>query len=60
MGFDPKDCSPRNQNTQTSIFKYAGRKGAEFETRGRFTKGESGRIFLLVNMFYPERMGSGN
>jgi len=51
-GLDPKDCSQETPNTQTSLFKYADGKALEFETRGRYTNGESSMGIEIGNMFY--------
>ncbi len=51
-GIDPKECSQETPNTQTSVFKYADGKILEFETRGRFTNGESKLDIKIGNMFY--------
>jgi predicted dehydrogenase len=51
-GIDPKDCSQETPNTQTSLFKYADGKALEFETRGRYTNGESSMGIEIGNMFY--------
>ena len=52
FGIDPKECAQETPNTQTSLFKYADGKILEFETRGRFTNGESGLEIRIGNMFY--------
>jgi len=52
FGINPKECSQETPNTQTSIFNYADGKVLEFETRGRFTNGESGLDIKIGNMFY--------
>ena len=40
-GIDPDECAQETPNTQSSIFKYRDGKILEFETRGRYTNGES-------------------
>jgi predicted dehydrogenase len=52
FGIDPKECSQETPNTQTSVFKYADGKILEFETRGRYTHGESSMDIKIGNMFY--------
>ncbi len=51
-GISPKECSQETPNTQTSLFTYNDGKVLEFETRGRFTHGESGLDIKIGNMFY--------
>jgi len=51
-GISPKECSQETPNTQTSLFTYSDGKVLEFETRGRFTHGESGLDIKIGNMFY--------
>jgi predicted dehydrogenase len=51
-GINPKECSQETPNTQTSLFTYNDGKVLEFETRGRFTHGESGLDIKIGNMFY--------
>ena len=51
-GIDPRECAQETPNTQTSLFKYSDGKVLEFETRGRFTHGESSLNILIGNMFY--------
>jgi predicted dehydrogenase len=51
-GVSPKECSQETPNTQTSLFTYNDGKVLEFETRGRFTHGESGLDIKIGNMFY--------
>ncbi|MCX6225174.1 MAG: Gfo/Idh/MocA family oxidoreductase [Bacteroidia bacterium] len=52
FGIDPKECEQETPNTQTSLFKYKDGKILEFETRGRYTNGESGLGTRVGNMFY--------
>ncbi|MEN2283076.1 Gfo/Idh/MocA family oxidoreductase [Algoriphagus sp. SE2] len=51
-GISPEECSQETPNTQTSVFKYADGKTLEFETRGRYTNGESSLGIKIGNMFY--------
>jgi predicted dehydrogenase len=51
-GMTPQECSQETPNTQTSIFKYADGKVLEFETRGRYTNGESHLGIHIGNIFY--------
>jgi len=51
-GINPQECSQETPNTQTSIFKYQDGKVLEFETRGRFSNGESGLGIEIGNIFY--------
>ncbi len=51
-GISPKECSQETPNTQTSLFTYEDGKVLEFETRGRFTHGESSLDIKIGNMFY--------
>lgn len=52
FGIDPAECAQETPNTQTSIFKYNDGKILEFETRGRYTNGESGLGIRIGNIFY--------
>lgn len=52
FGISPEECSQETPNTQTSSFTYSDGKILEFETRGRFTNGESGLNIHIGNMFY--------
>jgi predicted dehydrogenase len=52
FGIDPKDCDQETPNTQSSILKYADGKIIEFETRGRFSNGESSLNTSIGNIFY--------
>jgi predicted dehydrogenase len=52
FGIDPKECAQETPNTQTSLFKYNDGKILEFETRGRYTNGESSLGIRIGNMFY--------
>ncbi|MEX2512794.1 MAG: Gfo/Idh/MocA family oxidoreductase [Cyclobacteriaceae bacterium] len=51
-GISPSECSQETPNTQTSVFKYDDGKMLEFETRGRYTNGESSLGISIGNMFY--------
>jgi len=51
-GISPEECSQETPNTQTSIFKYSDGKTLEFETRGRYTNGESNLGIKIGNIFY--------
>lgn len=51
-GIDPKECAQETPNTQTSLFTYEDGKVLEFETRGRYTNGESSLDIKIGNMFY--------
>ena len=51
-GISPKECSQETPNTQTSLFTYDDGKVLEFETRGRYTHGESSLNIKIGNMFY--------
>lgn len=51
-GMTPSECSQETPNTQTSVFKYSDGKVLEFETRGRYTNGESSLGIQIGNMFY--------
>ena len=51
-GIDPKECAQETPNTQSSIFKYEDGKMLEFETRGRYSNGESSLDIRIGNMFY--------
>ncbi len=51
-GIDPDECEQETPNTQASLFKYRDGKILEFETRGRFTNGESSLDVRIGNLFY--------
>lgn len=51
-GIDPDECSQETPNTQSSLFKYGDGKMLEFETRGRYSNGESSLGIRIGNMFY--------
>ena len=51
-GFGPEECSQETPNTQLSVFKYSDGKMLEFETRGRYSNGESSQDIRVGNMFY--------
>ena len=52
FGIDHDECAQETPNTQSSVFKYSDGKILEFETRGRFTNGESSLDVKVGNMFY--------
>jgi len=52
FGIKPEECSQETPNTQASVFKYRDGKILEFETRGRYTNGESSLDIRIGNMFY--------
>ncbi|MDD4107894.1 MAG: Gfo/Idh/MocA family oxidoreductase [Prolixibacteraceae bacterium] len=51
-GIDPDECAQETPNTQASLFKYADGKMLEFETRGRYSNGESSLEVRVGNLFY--------
>ncbi|MEJ7691504.1 Gfo/Idh/MocA family oxidoreductase [Daejeonella sp.] len=51
-GFSPQECSQETPNTQLSVFKYSDGKMLEFETRGRYSNGESSHDIRVGNIFY--------
>jgi predicted dehydrogenase len=51
-GINPAECAQETPNTQASMFKYKDGKILEFETRGRYTNGESSLGINIGNMFY--------
>ena len=51
-GINPAECEQETPNTQTSLFKYKDGKMLEFETRGRYTNGESSMDIRIGNTFY--------
>ncbi|SFT48400.1 Predicted dehydrogenase [Algoriphagus locisalis] len=51
-GIDPSECFQETPNTQSSVFKYADGTMLEFETRGRYTNGESSLGIHIGNVFY--------
>lgn len=51
-GINKGECSQETPNTQTSLFTYDDGKVLEFETRGRFTNGESSLNIKIGNIFY--------
>lgn len=51
-GINPEECAQQTPNTQTSIFKYDDGKMLEFETRGRYSNGESSLGIRVGNIFY--------
>lgn len=52
FGIDPKECAQETPNTQMSVLKYADGKIIEFETRGRYSNGESSLNISIGNVFY--------
>ncbi|HRE51139.1 MAG TPA: Gfo/Idh/MocA family oxidoreductase [Flavitalea sp.] len=51
-GIDPKECAQETPNTQTSLFTYEDGKTLEFETRGRYSNGESSLDIRVGNLFF--------
>lgn len=51
-GIDPKECAQETPNTQMSLFTYEDGKTLEFETRGRYSNGESSLDIRVGNIFY--------
>lgn len=51
-GINPQECAQETPNTQISIAKYADGKILEFETRGRYSNGESSLGISIGNIFY--------
>ena len=51
-GIDPKECAQETPNTLACTFKYNDGKMLEFETRGRYTNGESSLDTRIGNIFY--------
>ncbi len=51
-GMTSQECSQETPNTQTSVFTYQDGKILEFETRGRYSNGESGLGIEIGNIFY--------
>lgn len=52
FGISPDECSQNTPNTQTSVFEYEDGKILEFETRGRYTHGDSNSRIKIGNTFY--------
>jgi predicted dehydrogenase len=52
FGIDPDECAQQTPNTQASLFKYRDGKILEFETRGRYSNGESSLDIRIGNMFF--------
>ncbi|SIR11336.1 Gfo/Idh/MocA family protein [Maribacter ulvicola] len=52
FGITKEECSQETPNTQISTFEYEDGKILEFETRGRYTNGESNGNIKIGNMFY--------
>ncbi len=50
-GIDPHDCAQETPNTQTSLFKYKDGAMLQFETRGRYSNGESSLDTRIGNIF---------
>ena len=51
-GISPDECAQETPNTQNSVFKYKDGTMLEFETRGRYSNGESGLGIRIGNIFY--------
>jgi predicted dehydrogenase len=51
-GIDPDECAQETPNTQSSVFKYKDGTMLEFETRGRYSNGESSLDTRIGNIFY--------
>lgn len=51
-GIDPDECAQETPNTQNSTFKYKDGTMLEFETRGRYSNGESSLDIKVGNIFY--------
>lgn len=52
FGIRPEECAQQTPNTQSSHFKYNDGKILEFETRGRYSNGESSLDIRIGNIFY--------
>ena len=52
FGIDPEECAQETPNTQSSTFKYDDGTMLEFETRGRYSNGESSLDTRIGNVFY--------
>jgi len=52
FGIDPDECAQETPNTQSSVFKYKDGTMLEFETRGRYSNGESSLDTRIGNIFY--------
>jgi len=52
FGIKPEECAQQTPNTQSSHFKYIDGKILEFETRGRYSNGESSLDIRIGNIFY--------
>ncbi len=50
-GIDPHECAQETPNTQTSLFKYKDGAMLQFETRGRYSNGESSLDTRIGNIF---------
>ena len=51
-GIDRSECAQETPNTQLSVFKYEDDTMLEFETRGRYSNGESSLNTTVGNIFY--------
>jgi predicted dehydrogenase len=51
-GVSPEECSQETPNTQISVCKYQDGKMLEFETRGRYSNGESSQDIRVGNLFF--------
>ncbi|HKG68051.1 MAG TPA: Gfo/Idh/MocA family oxidoreductase [Segetibacter sp.] len=51
-GINPDECAQETPNTQSSVFKYKDGTMLEFETRGRYSNGESSLSTKIGNVFY--------
>ena len=51
-GIDRDECAQETPNTQSSVFKYEDGTMLEFETRGRYSNGESSLDTKIGNIFY--------
>ena len=51
-GIDPKGCAQETPNTHICTFRYSDGKILEFETRGRYTHGESSLDIKIGHIFY--------
>lgn len=50
-GIDPHECAQETPNTQSSLFKYKDGAMLQFETRGRYSNGESSLDTRIGNIF---------
>ncbi len=51
-GINADECAQETPNTQSSVFKYKDGTMLEFETRGRYSNGESSLDTRIGNIFY--------